>query len=661
MTWSKLDACGKLSRLDSARRLRSTKSGFGASKPDSGNLQGEGVSWLESASIVADLTERLKEAFPEAVLEGKVDFERLRTALGEAVDTRQERYSFTWAGKRDAIQLLQVPSRATLVPVPEESVNFKDTGHIFIEGENLEVLKLLYKSYFGRVRMIYIDPPYNTGNDFIYPDNFADPLDYYLKLTGQKDSEGNLLTTNPETSGRYHSAWLSMMYPRLFLARQLLSEEGIIFVSIDDHEVHNLRMLMNEVFGEENFVASVMWQKVYSPKSSAQHFSADHDYILVYARSSATWIPELLPRTPEMEARYSNPDNDPRGPWKPSGLDARNPYSKGLYPITCPSGRVIPRPPSGSYWRVSEEKFKELDRDGRIWWGKDGNNVPAIKRYLSEVKPGKVPQTLWFYQDVGHTQEAKKELLDLVAFEDTANVLDTVKPTRLIQRMLQIATDAGEADIVLDFFAGSAVTGHAVLKQNREDGGNRRLICVQLPEPLPKPESRLKSISDIAKERLRYAIARLMEESKGQQKLVKRDSPEDLGFKVFKLTESNYRPWQGAEKAEPEAYARQMALHADPLVDGWKAEDVIWEVALKEGFGLGSRIERLEGVKDCALYRVTDPDKDQYFIICLEDTVELDALKPLELGSEDLFICRDSAITDEAAANLALQCRLKTI
>lgn len=614
-----------------------------------------------SAGILAEQVERLKELFPETVTEGKVDFEKLKATLGEIVDDSPERYSFTWTGKRDAIQLLQIPSRATLVPVPQESVNFEDTGHIFIDGENLEVLKLLYKSYFGRVKMIYIDPPYNTGNDFIYPDNFADPLDYYLKLTGQKDASGNLLTTNPETSGRYHSAWLSMMYPRLFLARQLLSEEGVVFVSIDDHEVHNLRLIMNEIFGEENFIASIIWQKVYSPKSSAQHFSADHDYVLVYARSSATWIPELLPRTPEMEARYSNPDDDPRGPWKPSGLDARNPYSKGIYAITCPSGRVIPGPPSGSYWRVSEDKLKELDRDGRIWWGKDGNNVPAIKRYLSEVKPGKVPQTLWFYQDVGHTQEAKKELLEFVAFEDTANVLDTVKPTRLIQRMLQVAPNAEEADIVLDFFAGSASTGHAVLKQNREDGGNRRFISVQLPEPLPKPESRLKTIADIAKERLRNAIARLAEESNGQQKLMKRDSPEDLGFKVFRLTESNYQPWQGIEKAEPEAYAKQMALHTDPLVDGWKVEDVIWEVALKEGFGLHSRIERLEEVKDCALYRVTEPDRGQLFCICLDDKVGLDALKPLGLNSEDLFICRDSAITDEAAANLALQCRLKTI
>jgi adenine-specific DNA-methyltransferase len=255
----------------------------------------------DSANIVADLTERLKEVFLEAVSEGKVDFERLRTVLGDAVDTRQERYSFTWAGKRDAIQMLQVPSRATMVPLPEESVNFEDTGHIFIEGENLEVLKLLYKSYFSRVKMIYIDPPYNTGNDFIYPDNFADPLDYYLKLAGQKDSEGNLLTTNPETSGRYQSAWLSMMYPRLFLARQLLSEEGIVFVSIDDHEVHNLRLLMNEVFGEENFMAQLVWKSRQFPDARAvTRVSTDHEYIVIYARHSATSLRD--------ESKFSNPD-----------------------------------------------------------------------------------------------------------------------------------------------------------------------------------------------------------------------------------------------------------------------------------------------------------------------------------------------------------------
>src|SRR5579864_535178 len=269
---------------------------------------------------------RLREVFPEVVVEGKIDWEKLRITLGSAAESGPGRFLFSWAGRDDAVSLLQTPSRATLIPCPEESVSFESTGNAFIEGDNLEVLKLLFKPYFGRVKMIYIDPPYNTGQDFIYPDNYADPLATYLQLTGQVDSAGNLLTSNPETSGRYHSAWLSMMYPRLFLARQLLAEDGAIFVSIDDHEMHHLRLVMNEVFGEENFVATVIWQKVYSPKNSAKHFSADHDYIVVYARRADIWRPELLPRTEEMEARYDNPDNDPRGPWKAGDLSARNYY-----------------------------------------------------------------------------------------------------------------------------------------------------------------------------------------------------------------------------------------------------------------------------------------------------------------------------------------------
>ncbi|HZD57161.1 MAG TPA: site-specific DNA-methyltransferase, partial [Anaerolineales bacterium] len=258
---------------------------------------------VSTPALTSDRLQVLKDLIPEAFTEGKIHFEKLRATLGNLIDDSPERYSFTWAGKRDATRLLQTPTRATLIPCPEESIEFDSTQNIFIEGENLEVLKLLYKSYFGRVKMIYIDPPYNTGNDFIYPDDYADPLGKYLELTGQQDVEGNLLTSNPETSGRYHSAWLSMMYPRLFLARQLLREDGVIFISIDDHEVHNLRMLMNEIFGEENFIATVLWQKVYSPKSSARHFSEDHDYILVYAKNGETWTPSLLPRTAEMDAR----------------------------------------------------------------------------------------------------------------------------------------------------------------------------------------------------------------------------------------------------------------------------------------------------------------------------------------------------------------------
>ena len=360
-----------------------------------------------SPDLTAELQSQLKSILPDAFAEGKIDFDKLRALLGSAVDTRQERFTFTWAGRGDAIATLQTPSRATLLPCPEESVDFDTTRNLFVEGDNLEVLKLLYKAYHQKVKLIYIDPPYNTGQDFVYPDDFRDPLAAYLKLTGQADAAGNLLTSNPETSGRYHSAWLSMMYPRLFLARQLLRDDGVIFVSIDDHEVHHLRMVMNEVFGEENFVATVLWQKVYSPKNSAMHFSEDHDYVVIYAREAEIWRPNLLPRSEEANARYENSDNDPRGPWKPSDLTARNYYGEGQYEVVGPKNQRF-QPPRGRYWVVNETRFKELDADNRIWWGDNGDNMPAQKRFLSEVKQGIVPQTMWFYDDVGHTQEAKK-------------------------------------------------------------------------------------------------------------------------------------------------------------------------------------------------------------------------------------------------------------
>jgi adenine-specific DNA-methyltransferase len=612
-----------------------------------------------SADLLAEQVEKLREIFPEVIAEGKIDFEKFRETLGDEIDDRPERYSFSWAGKRDAIRLLQVPSHGTLTPAPKESMAFEETGDIFIEGENLEVLKLLYKSYFGRVKMIYIDPPYNTGNDFIYSDDYTDPLEAYLKLTGQKDTAGNLLSSNPETSGRYHSAWLSMIYPRLFIARQLLRDDGVIFVSIDDHEVYNFRMLMNEIFGEENFVATVIWQKVYSPKNTARHFSESHDYVVIYARSAESWRPDLLPRTDEANARYENPDNDPRGPWKSGDVSARNYYSEGQYEVASPRGKKF-WPPKGRYWTVKHKVFLELDKDKRIWWGTEGQNMPALKQFLSEVKQGMTPQTLWTYKEVGHTQEAKKELMEFVHFDDTDNVLDSVKPTRLIQRMLQLATSTATADhdLVLDFFAGSAATAHAVLKQNREDGGNRRFVMVQLPEPLPAPEKKLKTIADIGKERLRHVIEAM---KKGQGKLRDPDSKEDLGFKIFKLARSNYKPWDASEEKDADRYAKQMELHIEPLVRGWRLEDVIWEVAIKEGFSLASRVEKEANGKNGMIYLVTDPEKAQSFRICLDDKIKLASIKSLDLKKDDLFICRDAALDDEAAANLALQCRLKTI
>jgi len=610
--------------------------------------------------LLAEDLEALKGLFPGAFVEGKVDFARLREMLGDAVDERPERYSFAWAGKRDAIRLLQTPSRATLIPAPKESIDFDTTGNIFIEGDNLEVLKLLHKSYAGRVKLIYIDPPYNTGGEFVYPDDFSDPLGTYLKLTGQQDEAGNVLTSNAEASGRYHSAWLSMMYPRLFMARQMLAEDGVIFISIDDHEVHDLRMLMNEVFGEENFVATIIWQKVYSPKNTARHFSEDHDYIVVYARNAATWTPTALPRTEAANARYENPDNDPRKEWKPSDLTARNYYSEGQYEVTSPSGKTF-RPSIGTYWRVKKSKFLELDEDKRIWWGPNGNNMPALKRFLSEVKQGIVPQTLWKYQDVGHTQEGKQQLLEFVQFQNTDNVIDSVKPPRLIQRVLQVATTVDEGDIVLDFFAGTGSSAHAVLNQNHEDGGNRQFIAVQLPEPLPKPETRLKTIADIARERISTVIGRFKDDAEGRLKTDNGNGPEDLGVRCFTLAESCFLPWSGVEDRKPDSYADQMALYADPLVKGWKAEDVIWEVAIKQGYSLSSRIEKDKNLNGNTIWRVIDGERGQSFRICLDDKLTLAVVKKLDLTQGDLFVCRDSALDDTAAANLALQCELRTI
>ena len=354
-----------------------------------------------------------------------------------------------------------------LLPVRSKGLSKKASLHdnLIVEGDNLAALKALLPTYHGKVKCIYIDPPYNTGNErWAYNDNVNSPL--------MQDWLGKVVDRDDLTR---HDKWCCMMLPRLKLLRELLRDDGVIFVSIDDNEVHRLRCLMDEVFGEENFVATAIWEKVYSPKSSAKYFSENHDFIVVYARKKEVFTIRLLPRTAEADARYMNPDADPRGPWKPSGLDARNPYSKGIYTIECPGGRVIDGPPPGNFWRYSKEKFIELDRDNRIWWGKDGNHIPAIKRFLSEVKQGLVPETIWTYKEVSHTQGAKKTLLQL--FPDSFPDFTTVKPAELLNRILLLSTDRDS--IVLDSFAGSGTTAHAVLALNREDGGNRRFILVE--------------------------------------------------------------------------------------------------------------------------------------------------------------------------------------
>ncbi len=616
----------------------------------------------QSVDLVKENIARLKELFPEAVSEGKVDFEKLKATLGEIVDDRPERYSFTWAGKRDAIRLLQVPSRATLKPCPGESVNWDTTKNLFIEGENLEVLKLLYKSYAGRVKMIYIDPPYNTGNDFIYPDDFSDPLENYLAMTGQKDAEGNLLTSNPETSGRYHSAWLSMIYPRLFIARQLLSEEGAILVTVDDTELASLRLLMNEVFGEENFVIQIEWEKRYTRSNNTDGFTSVIDHILLYRRS-ALFSPNLLRRDEAADERYHNPDNDPRGPWK--AVPFLNPLSPEerpnlAYEIVNPNtGETIH--PTRKAWRASRSVFEQHLKDNRIWWGKDGcSRIPNVKRFLSEVREGMTPINLWKHEFAGHTDVANKEIGEL--FGD--KVFDTPKPSLLIQRMIQLCTQPDEDDYILDFFAGSSTTAHAVLKQNMEDGGNRRFIMVQIPEPVPSSSPARKagfqSIAEIGKERIRRISSELQADRETHLEF-DRDVPVDLGVRVFTLTESSFRQWRGVDTKHPDDYGDEMQLFTDPLLPTWHIDTALWEIILKEGYSLSSTITATDAVNHNQVFHVVDSEREQSFHICLDDTLDEDTSKAMQLDKADLFICRDTALNDESAANLALQCKLKTI
>lgn len=546
---------------------------------------------MHSPNLTQDNIARIRDLFPGCVTEAKgadgsvklaVDFDQLRQELAESiVEGPQERYHLNWPGKREALLAANAPIAKTLRPCREESVNFDSTKNLFIEGDNLDALKLLQETYLGKVKLIYIDPPYNTGRDFIYDDDYSEDTDSYLVQSNQVSEQGARLVANTEANGRFHSDWLSMIYARLRLARNLLKDDGVIFISIDDHEVDNLRKVASEVFGEDNFVAQVIWQKVFSPKNSARWFSEDHDYILVYAKNGDTWTPRLLPQTEEMIARYKNPDNDPRGPWTSSDLAARNRYDAGLYPMTCPSGRVIDGPPTGRYWSISKETFAALNKDNRIWWGSDGDNMPRLKRFLSEVQQGRVPQTLWFYEEVGHTQDAKKNLLKYVQFEHTKNVLNSVKPVKLLQRVLQLAGQPNDSDIVLDFFSGSASTAHAVLKQNAEDGGNRRFIGVQIAEPLPQPEKGMASIFEMGLKRIRNFTVELRAQGVGEK--------HDLGFRVLKIDTSNMADVYYAPDALDKA---KFDLFVDNIKPDRTPEDMLFQVMLDWGVDLALPISK---------------------------------------------------------------------
>lgn len=624
----------------------------------------------EVSSFMGDRVQWLREMFPEIFSEGMVDLEKMRAALGSS-DEKAERYAFTWAGKRNAIRILQMPTRATLIPIRDESMNFDKTRNLFVEGDNLEVLKLLYKPYFGKIKMIYIDPPFNTGNDFVYQDNYADPLDTYLRITGQKDAEGNLLTSNPETSGRFHSNWLSMMYPRLFLARQLLKDDGVILVSIDDHEIHNLRLIMNEIFGEENYLATFVWRRRASSALAEKLVSVDHEYVVSYHRGGF-----LRFRGREKDyANYSNPDNDPNGPWTLGDLTVgmtKEQRPNQFYDLIDPkTGKVYPANPS-RVWAYYPPTMEKMIKSGRVVFPEDTSKRPMLKRYKRDLKTKRNPVSTW----IKGIRERKGQD-DLIELRSGLNIegvktqqelfgetiFNYPKPVSLIKSLIKYCTTGD--DIILDFFAGSCTTAQAVLQLNREDGGNRRFIMAQLQEPLKSEKiidgKAIKTVADIGKERIRRVIAKM---KKG--KTTKLNSPgqkteEDLGFRVFKLSESNYKSWKGIEEKTAEKYAKEMREHIDPLVDGWKTEHVIYEVAIKEGFRLTSKIEPEKRYQKNEIWRIIDDEDERSLLICLDDDVKTSTIRSLEVKKDDIFVCRDIALDDTKIANLALQCNLKTI
>jgi adenine-specific DNA-methyltransferase len=603
-----------------------------------------------SLAIVESNIEQLKALFPDIVSEGKIDFDKLREALGDSVETQEERYNFSWNGKALAKRIAQTQSTGTLRPCKAESKHWDSTQNLFIEGDNLEVLKLLQKSYHKQVKMIYIDPPYNTGNEFIYPDNFKDNLDTYLQYTHQKDSEGHKFGTNPDTSGRYHTNWLNMMYPRLKLARNLLRDDGVIFISIDDNKVSNLRKLCDEVFGEENFVANIIWQKKFSRSNDATHFSTMHDNILCYSKlvdfssQSKAWKLNLLPRTNDDNESYKNPDNDPRGIWTSVVLSAKS-GSQGLnYKIITPSDREC-SPPEGRYWSVSKDKLKELVDDNRIWFGKNGDGIPRLKTFLSEVQAGLRPNTIWFHDEVSHNQEARQSLKKIF---DGKAYFDSPKPVELLKRMLTISS-LNKNEIYLDFFSGSCTTAHAIIDLNAQDNGKRKFIMVQLPEPCDEKteayKAGYKTIADIGKERIRRAGEKILQDNASIENL-------DIGFKVFKLDSSNIKPWD----ADFDNLEDTLLNIVDNIKEDRSEDDVLTEILLKYGLDLTVPIEERQ-VSGKTVYVIGFGA----LVVCLADAITLEVVEDIghlkaELAPEVMrVVFKDSGFKDDVVKTNAIQ------
>jgi adenine-specific DNA-methyltransferase len=591
---------------------------------------------LRSHDIAEDKKAELLQLFPEIRTGGgKIDFDKLKLALGETVDVGRERYGMNWPGKADCFKTIQQPSLGTLLPRREESINFDAAENLIIEGDNLEVLKLLQKSYHDKdkVRMIYIDPPYNTGNDFIYPDNYSESLQTYLEYTGQVDGEGRKFSTNTDTDGRFHSKWLNMMYPRLYLARNLLRDDGAIFISIDDGELANLKMLVSEIFGEENLVATFSWEKR-TTRENRRVFSFNHEYVVCAARNKVAFEESrnLLPLTDEVIDRYDNPDNDPRGKWQSVSLNAQAGHATKdqFYVLTTPSGRTLEAPP-GRCWSVTKKKLEELIADNRVWFGANGDNVPRRKVFITEAREGLTPHTLWTAGEVGTNDSAKKDLMDLF---DGTEVFETPKPVGLVKRMLEIATDKG--DLVLDFFAGSGVTAQAVLDLNRADGGSRRFVLVQLPEPVQK--DRYSTIADITRDRVRRVIQRLEKEAE-QSLPLNGESNFVLGFKAFTLRGSNFKVWaSGGADANRDAasFSSQLDLHIDHIVEGRTAEDILSEILLKSGFPLSTKVDVITLISK-TVFSIAGGA----MLICLDRSLNHEVIKAMADMRPERVVCLD--------------------
>lgn len=607
---------------------------------------------MHSKNKIDENVKKIAALFPECIteiinddgkLEKVIDIDAFRQLfLKTSVEGNQERYQFTWPDKRKAKALVNQEVTSTLRPCREESVNFDTTENLYIEGDNLEVLKLLQETYLGKIKMIYIDPPYNTGNDFVYEDDFSQNTNEYVASSGQYDEQGNRLVVNTESNGKFHTDWLNMMYPRLRLAKDLLSDDGVIFISIDENEEENLKKICSEIFGEQNFVGNVIWERAFSPKNDAKYFSDSHDYILVFAKSINDFKIGLLPRTEETDSRYTNPDNDPRGPWTSGDLTVKTYSAAYDYPITTPSGRVV-RPTNGRCWNTSKERMQELINDNRVWFGTAGDNVPRLKRFLCDVQDGMKPITIWKYQDVGHNQEGRQEVKKLF---DGKGYFDGPKPLRLMDRILRIANTEKDS-IILDFFSGSASTAHAVMKLNAEDGGHRKFVMVQVAEPTDPEKEAYKdgytNICEIGKERIRRAGKKILEEMKSKNEdLFGEEQSLDIGFRDLKLDSSNMND---VYYTPDETDQRMLDGLESNIKEERTSEDLLFQVMLDLGVLLSAKIVE----EDIGGKKVFNVD-DNYLIACFYEEVDETVIMEAAKKKPTYFVMRDSSLANDSVS-----------